>query len=63
MKLPFLCYLKCFSPIMTGLIPAKIRYIIKKVIEKYLYLKFLITHNQQVNPIIEIIFTHKSQEN
>ena len=23
----------------------------------------LITHNQQVNPIIEIIFTHKSQEN
>lgn len=24
---------------------------------------FLITHNQQVNPIIEIIFTHKSQEN
>ena len=24
---------------------------------------FLITHNQQVDPIIEIIFTHKSQEN
>lgn len=23
----------------------------------------LITHNQQVDPIIEIIFTHKSQEN
>ena len=23
----------------------------------------LITHNQQVNPIIEIIFTHKIQEN
>lgn len=37
MKLPFLCYLKCFSPIMIGLIPAKIRFIIKKVIEKYLY--------------------------
>ena len=29
-----------------------------------LYVKFfLITHNQQVDPIIEIIFTHKSQEN
>ena len=28
-------------------------------IKKY----FLITHNQQVDPIIEIIFTHKSQEN
>lgn len=25
--------------------------------------EFLITHNQQVDPIIEIIFTHKSQEN
>ena len=24
---------------------------------------YLITHNQQVNPIIEIIFMHKSQEN
>ena len=24
---------------------------------------YLITHNQQVDPIIEIIFTHKSQEN
>ena len=24
---------------------------------------FLITHNQQVNPIIEIIFKHKIQEN
>ena len=23
----------------------------------------LITHNQQVNPVIEIIFTHKCQEN
>lgn len=26
-------------------------------------ISFLITHNQQVDPIIEIIFTHKSQEN
>ena len=25
--------------------------------------KFLITHNQQVNPINEINFTHKCQEN
>ena len=25
--------------------------------------EILITHNQQVDPIIEIIFTHKSQEN
>ena len=25
--------------------------------------KFLITHNQQVNPIDEIILTHKCQEN
>ena len=24
---------------------------------------FLITHNQQVNPIVEIIFTNKCQEN
>ena len=24
---------------------------------------FLITHNQQVNPINEIVFTHKYQEN
>ena len=26
-------------------------------------IKFLITHNQQVNPINEINFTHKCQEN
>ena len=32
----------------------------KKTIQKK---EFLITHNQQVDPIIEIIFTHKSQEN
>ena len=39
----------------------------KKIIPNYhesILLKgYLITHNQQVNPIIEIIFTHKSQEN
>ena len=31
--------------------------------EDYIRNIFLITHNQQVDPIIEIIFTHKSQEN
>lgn len=35
----------------------------EKKMKDYLMNIFLITHNQQVDPIIEIIFTHKSQEN
>lgn len=34
MKLSLVCYIKCFMPILIGLVPAKLRFWIKRVLEK-----------------------------
>ena len=34
MKLSLVCYIKCFMPILIGLVPAKLRFWIKRILEK-----------------------------